>query len=177
MIGRRCRAAGMVSKNVQTQQAIVTQKQATGDAEMSNYPVDMSVTPEVKAFFDPDTNTISYVVKDPASNACAVVDSVMDIDYAAGRITYGHADRNHRLDHRQRTRARMDHRDPCSRRPSVSCALHSGEARRQDRHWRQDHGRAGHFRQESSTKAPSSSATARSSMPSSRTATPTRSVA
>ncbi|MDP2120406.1 MAG: MBL fold metallo-hydrolase [Hoeflea sp.] len=52
----------------------------------------MSVTPEVKAFFDPDTNTISYVVKDPGSSACAVVDSVMDIDYAAGRITYGHAD-------------------------------------------------------------------------------------
>lgn len=60
---------------------------------MSNYPVDMSVTPEVKAFFDPDTNTISYVVRDPASKSCAVVDSVMDIDYAAGRITYGHADR------------------------------------------------------------------------------------
>ena len=59
---------------------------------MSNYPVDLSVTPEVKAFFDPDTNTISYVVKDPASTSCAVVDSVMDIDYAAGRITYGHAD-------------------------------------------------------------------------------------
>lgn len=59
---------------------------------MSDYPVDLSVTPEVKAFFDPDTNTISYVVKDPASTSCAVVDSVMDIDYAAGRITYGHAD-------------------------------------------------------------------------------------
>ena len=59
---------------------------------MSNYPVDMSVTPEVKAFFDPDTNTISYVVKDPASTSCAVIDSVMDIDYAAGRITYTHAD-------------------------------------------------------------------------------------
>ena len=59
---------------------------------MSNYPVDMSVTPQVKAFFDPDTNTISYVVKDPASTSCAVIDSVMDIDYAAGRITYGHAD-------------------------------------------------------------------------------------
>ncbi|MBO6891911.1 MAG: MBL fold metallo-hydrolase [Roseibium sp.] len=58
----------------------------------SNYPVDMSVQPDVKAFFDPATNTISYVVKDPASNACAVVDSVMDIDYAAGRITYDHAD-------------------------------------------------------------------------------------
>jgi len=59
---------------------------------MSNYPVDLSVRPEVKAFFDEATNTISYVVKDPASNACAIVDSVMDIDYAAGRITYDHAD-------------------------------------------------------------------------------------
>jgi glyoxylase-like metal-dependent hydrolase (beta-lactamase superfamily II) len=58
----------------------------------SNYPVEMDVIPPVKAFFDPATNTISYVVKDPGSNACAVVDSVMDIDYAAGRITYDHAD-------------------------------------------------------------------------------------
>lgn len=58
----------------------------------SNYPVDMALQPEVKAFFDPATNTISYVVKDPASKSCAIVDSVMDIDYAAGRITYDHAD-------------------------------------------------------------------------------------
>lgn len=54
--------------------------------------VDLSVKPEVKGFFDPATNTISYVVKDPASTSCAIVDSVMDIDYAAGRITYDHAD-------------------------------------------------------------------------------------
>ena len=54
--------------------------------------VDLTVKPEVKGFFDPATNTISYVVKDPTSNACAIVDSVMDIDYAAGRITYDHAD-------------------------------------------------------------------------------------
>ncbi len=56
------------------------------------YPVDMKIHPEVTAFFDPATNTISYVVKDPASDACAIVDSVMDIDYAAGRISYHHAD-------------------------------------------------------------------------------------
>jgi len=31
-------------------------------------------------------------VRDPASTACAVIDSVMDIDYAAGRISYGSAD-------------------------------------------------------------------------------------
>ena len=59
---------------------------------MDNYPINISVNPEVKAFFDPATNTISYVIKDPSSNACAVIDSVMDIDYAAGRITYQHAD-------------------------------------------------------------------------------------
>ncbi|WP_430513872.1 MBL fold metallo-hydrolase [Pannonibacter phragmitetus] len=57
-----------------------------------SYPVDMTVTPEVTAFFDPLTNTISYVVKDPASEACAIIDSVMDIDYAAGRISYVSAD-------------------------------------------------------------------------------------
>ncbi|WP_299024155.1 MBL fold metallo-hydrolase [uncultured Sulfitobacter sp.] len=59
---------------------------------MTNYPVDISVKPEVEAFFDEATNTISYIVKDPTSDACAIIDSVMDIDYAAGRITYDHAD-------------------------------------------------------------------------------------
>jgi hypothetical protein len=59
---------------------------------MIHYPVNMTVEPEVQAFFDEATNTISYIVKDPMSNACAIVDSVMDIDYAAGRITYDHAD-------------------------------------------------------------------------------------
>ena len=56
------------------------------------YPVNMSVKPEVSAHFDEATNTISYIVKDPNSDHCAIVDSVMDIDYAAGRITYAHAD-------------------------------------------------------------------------------------
>jgi glyoxylase-like metal-dependent hydrolase (beta-lactamase superfamily II) len=53
---------------------------------------DLSVKPVVQGFFDPATNTISYVVKDPGTSSCAIVDSVMDIDYAAGRITYDHAD-------------------------------------------------------------------------------------
>ncbi len=55
-------------------------------------PIDLSIKPQVAAFFDKDTNTISYVVRDPDSKACAVVDSVMDIDYAAGRISYRSAD-------------------------------------------------------------------------------------
>ncbi|MCP4560031.1 MAG: MBL fold metallo-hydrolase [Bosea sp.] len=57
------------------------------------HPVDLSTKPEVAAFFDGQTNTVSYVVKDPGSNVCAIVDSVMDIDYASGRITYDSADR------------------------------------------------------------------------------------
>ena len=57
------------------------------------FTVDLSARPQVTAFFDAPTNTISYVVKDPGSNACAVIDAVMDIDYAAGRITHDGADR------------------------------------------------------------------------------------
>src|ERR1700742_2714033 len=49
---------------------------------------DLTVHPDVTPFFDADTNTISYVVKDPNSSACAVVDSVLDFDYAAGCIGY-----------------------------------------------------------------------------------------
>lgn len=60
---------------------------------MTHPTPDTMVTPEVTGFFDPQTNTISYVVKDPASTSCAIIDSVMDIDYAAGRITHDHADR------------------------------------------------------------------------------------
>jgi glyoxylase-like metal-dependent hydrolase (beta-lactamase superfamily II) len=56
------------------------------------HPVDLATRPEVTAFFDEATNTVSYVVKDPGSLSCAVIDSVMDIDYAAGRITYESAD-------------------------------------------------------------------------------------
>jgi glyoxylase-like metal-dependent hydrolase (beta-lactamase superfamily II) len=60
--------------------------------DLSAFPIDMSVKPEVTGFFDPETSTISYVVKDPNSKACAIVDSVMDIDYAAGRISHASAD-------------------------------------------------------------------------------------
>ncbi|WP_336097609.1 MBL fold metallo-hydrolase [Roseovarius sp. CH_XMU1461] len=52
----------------------------------------MSQTTEVTAFFDEASNTFSYVVKDPESAACAVIDSVLDLDYAAGRIAFDGAD-------------------------------------------------------------------------------------
>jgi len=52
----------------------------------------MHIRPEVKSFFDEDTETFSYVVKDPDSSACAVIDSVLNIDYASGTVTHDGAD-------------------------------------------------------------------------------------
>lgn len=52
----------------------------------------MSQQPHVQSFFDEPTNTFSYVVRDPDSQACAVLDSVLDFDYAAGRTDVRSAD-------------------------------------------------------------------------------------
>lgn len=49
--------------------------------------------PDVTAFFDETTNTVSYVVKDPGSDACAIIDSVLDFDYSSGRTSFASADR------------------------------------------------------------------------------------
>jgi len=51
------------------------------------------MTPNVEGFFDEATNTISYVVSDPTSSACAVIDSVLDFDQASGRTDTRAADR------------------------------------------------------------------------------------
>ncbi|MEL6424768.1 MAG: MBL fold metallo-hydrolase [Pseudomonadota bacterium] len=50
------------------------------------------MTPDVSAFFDPASNTISYVVTDPETRACAIVDSVLDFDQASGRTDTSSAD-------------------------------------------------------------------------------------
>lgn len=48
--------------------------------------------PTVTAFFDPATNTVSYVVQEPKGVACAIIDSVLDYDQAAGRTDTTSAD-------------------------------------------------------------------------------------
>ena len=47
---------------------------------------------EIEGFFDSQTNTISYVVTDVKTAQCAVIDSVLDFDYASGKIEYKNAD-------------------------------------------------------------------------------------
>ena len=50
------------------------------------------MSPDVHAFFDEATNTITYVVADPQGSSCAVIDSVLDFDYASGRTDTRAAD-------------------------------------------------------------------------------------
>ncbi len=60
--------------------------------EPLNFSPETSLKPEVFPFFDQPTNTFSYIVKDPSSQSCAIIDSVMNIDYASGTISYSGAD-------------------------------------------------------------------------------------
>jgi len=48
--------------------------------------------PEVTAFFDNATNTISYIFKDPGSQKCAIIDTVLDFDYSSGSTDTKSAD-------------------------------------------------------------------------------------
>jgi glyoxylase-like metal-dependent hydrolase (beta-lactamase superfamily II) len=49
--------------------------------------------PAVQAFFDEATNTVTYVVSDPATSRAAVIDPVLDFDPAAARTATRSADR------------------------------------------------------------------------------------
>lgn len=51
------------------------------------------IKPDVRAFFDAATWTLTYVVKDPDSAHCAIIDSVLDYDAASGRTRTESADR------------------------------------------------------------------------------------
>jgi glyoxylase-like metal-dependent hydrolase (beta-lactamase superfamily II) len=50
------------------------------------------MTPHVTAFFDEATFTITYVVREPEGRAAAIIDSVLDFDYASGRTDTRSAD-------------------------------------------------------------------------------------
>ena len=43
--------------------------------------------PKVEIFSDPGTNNATYLVRDPASNACAVIDSLQSFDLFSGRLS------------------------------------------------------------------------------------------
>ena len=53
----------------------------------------MSSNPHIEAFFDPPTNTISYLVADPATGEAAVIDPVLDFSVESGEADTRSADR------------------------------------------------------------------------------------
>jgi glyoxylase-like metal-dependent hydrolase (beta-lactamase superfamily II) len=48
---------------------------------------------QIESFFDPNTATITYVVSDPETQHCAIIDSVHDFDLYSGRLSSQSADR------------------------------------------------------------------------------------
>ena len=48
--------------------------------------------PEIRAFFDEPTNTVSYLLWDPATHEAAVIDPVLDFEPASARISTASAD-------------------------------------------------------------------------------------
>lgn len=57
-----------------------------------DYAAQIEVQPIVKAFFHQPSFTWSYVVSDPATKQCAIIDSVLDFDLPSGTLSYESAD-------------------------------------------------------------------------------------
>lgn len=61
-------------------------------AQIARAQAEQALRPSIAGFFDEATNTVSYVVHDPASGEAAIIDSVLDYEAASGRTSYGSAD-------------------------------------------------------------------------------------
>lgn len=64
----------------------------TARSQVERARADAAFHPQVKAFFDHNTYTVSYVVHDPATHEAAVIDPVLDFDPASGRTSHVSAD-------------------------------------------------------------------------------------
>ena len=60
---------------------------------LDNTQKEACMGPDITSFFDEATNTISYIVCDPNGSACAIIDSVLDFDFASGRTDTKSADK------------------------------------------------------------------------------------
>jgi len=66
----------------------------------------IALTPEVTGFFDDRTSSIQYVVSDPATKRCAIIDPVLDFDEKSGATATRNADML--LDHVARHGLKLD---------------------------------------------------------------------
>ena len=64
----------------------------SASAQIDRACSDTSKRPTIAGFFDEATNTVTYVVHDPATNEAAIIDSVLDYAPNSGRTSFGSAD-------------------------------------------------------------------------------------
>lgn len=58
-----------------------------GDQRRSAVAPGERAYPDVEGYFDDDTNAICYIVENPPSDSCAVIDSILDLDVASGTLS------------------------------------------------------------------------------------------
>ena len=133
-----------------------------------------SAKPEIKAFFDEPTNTVSYLVWDPATKEGAVIDPVLNFDHRSGEADRGIRASDTCGGKKARGQNRADSGNARARRSSVGRALYQAENRRYGRDRRAYQGCAedlpAHLQRRSTYRA-----MARNSIICSRTASASRS--
>ena len=105
----------------------------------------MPKQPIIRAFFDEPTNTVSYLVADPATKKAAIIDPVLDYDHNAGTVDTRSVEAMLKAANEAGYSSRVGAGDPCSRRPSLRRALYQGQNRRQDWHRRAHQRRSADF--------------------------------
>lgn len=71
----------------------MTDPQVQASTLPSGFEAGVAPQPHVEAFHDPRTGSVQYVVSDPATRQCAIIDPVLDYDENSGRVRTTHADR------------------------------------------------------------------------------------
>ena len=66
--------------------------QALSEALKLPEVISFSIRPEVRGFFDERTYSVQYVVSDPATHRCAIIDPVLDFDERSGSTATRSAD-------------------------------------------------------------------------------------
>jgi glyoxylase-like metal-dependent hydrolase (beta-lactamase superfamily II) len=66
--------------------------QALSEAPKLREVISFSIRPEVQGFFDDRTSSVQYVVSDPATRRCAIIDPVLDFDERSGSTATRSAD-------------------------------------------------------------------------------------
>ncbi len=86
-----------------------------------------SIQPEIRAFFDEPTNTVSYLVWDPATKEGVAIDPVLNFDNRSGKATVAVSRRHARRGREARGDDQASAGDACARGPSVGCPLYQAE--------------------------------------------------